>query len=119
MKTLTLRSEDLLSKWGFNDGEPPEALLDVLDAEGIAYPTDWHAILVQLVEENLLPVLDQRVEVVTLETNHNPIRADRVDGVELEDWTGAGDIVLSPESVDVPVERVLELVRQQLAGAKG
>lgn len=111
---LTLVSGCLLSKWGFNDGDEPDWLLDILDARGIEHPDDWHAILRRLVREDLLPALDQRVEVVDIDTIHNPIRAVTVDGVDVEDRWREDDpgVSLTPESVDVPVERVLGLIEE-------
>lgn len=110
---LRLPSACLLSKHGFNDGDVPDALLDVLDERGLPYPDGWHEALRVLVREHLLPVLDQRVEVVDVETNHNPIRAWTVDGVEVKDrWTAMFDAVrLTPEWVEVPVDRVIEVIQ--------
>ena len=107
---LRLFSDGLLSKWGFNDGDEPDWLLDYCDDHGLDYPDAWHAALRTLVHEHLLPALDQRVEVYDIETIHNPIRAAYVDGVKVSD-----DVVygrqdgpnLSPEWVEVPLDKVL------------
>ena len=109
--TLTLWSDGLLSKWGFNDGDEPDAYLDWCDEHGHPYPDDWHTVLRTLVRTRLAPALDQRVELVDIETNHNPIRAERVDGQDVTDlWrkTEPG-LTLSPESVEVPFADVLAL----------
>ncbi|MBC6458405.1 hypothetical protein [Actinomadura sp. HBU206391] len=117
MKALTLRSECLLSKWGFGDGDEPDALLDEMDARGMAYLTKepWHAVLCTLVRAHLLPALDQEVEVVEIETNHNPIRATRVDGIDVEDeWYKVDAAVrLTPDHVDVPIDVVFETIQRE------
>lgn len=118
MESLTLRSECLLSKWGFGDGHEPDELLDELDERDIPYPEDWHAVLRTLVTQHLVPALDQDVEVVEIETNHNPIRARTVDGVDVEDQWYEVDATtrLTPDHVDVPIDRVIDLIRRELEG---
>lgn len=110
MSDLVLTSASLLSKWGFNDGDEPDFLLDALDERGLDYPSDWHEALWKLVNEHLLPALDQHVELVRIATNHNPVRASIVDGVDVEgQWGRDATTRLSPESVSVPIERVIEV----------
>lgn len=107
--TLTLFADCLLSKWGFGDGDVPDAYLDWCDDNGHPYPGDWHTVLRTLVRTRLVPALHQRVEVVDIETSHNPIRAERVDGVDVRDWwrnTDSG-MTLTPECVEVPYAEVL------------
>lgn len=57
-KTVRLSGFDLLSKFGFNDGD---LMKD-------------HDTLVKAVREHLLPLLDPRVEIYEIGTSHNPIR---------------------------------------------
>ncbi|WP_327230819.1 hypothetical protein [Streptomyces murinus] len=109
---LTLFSSDLLSKWGFNDGDDPDDWLDYCEAHGIDYNTvDFP--LVALVRRYLLPVLDQDVTVVEIETIHNPIRAELVDGIDVtEAWYGRAEApTLTPEYVDVPMSEAAALAR--------
>ncbi|WP_119728350.1 hypothetical protein [Thermomonospora amylolytica] len=115
MDALVLSSECLLSKWGFWDGAEPDALLDLLDERGMDYPEDWTAVLRRLIREDLIPALDQRVEVVDIETCHNPIRARTVDGVDVVDqWTKVDtDVELTPETVAVPIARVLQVLEEE------
>ena len=109
--TLRLDAESLLSKWGFNDGDEPDSLLDYWDAHGIAHPDNWHQVLELLVRRHLLPVLDQRVEVGFVETNHNPVRAFAVDGVDVTDQhRGGSRTQLTPESVEVTMAEVMDAV---------
>lgn len=115
-----LTSSCLLSKWGFSDGTLDEDVNDWLDqhAPGIYPEVDDKTVIVDLVREYLLPVLDQDVEVVELQTSHNPIRAKRVDGVDVEEcWTStsAPEPTLTPEHVVVPMPAVLATIRRHLA----
>ncbi|WP_329311694.1 hypothetical protein [Streptomyces sp. NBC_01262] len=108
---ITLFSECLLSKWGFNDGADNESWLDWCEANGI----DYNAVdypLVELVQTYLIPALDQRVTVRLIQTSHNPIRVDTVDGIDVtEQWYdgSAPTTRLTPEHVDVPMSEVLRL----------
>lgn len=114
---LVLRSDGLLSKWGFNDGDEPDAYLDWCDDNGHPYPDDWDTVLRTLVRTRLAPALDQHVELVDIETLHNPIRAERVDGVDVTDlWYGSNaHVTLTPEDVEVPYADVLALYAQAAA----
>jgi hypothetical protein len=118
---LVLASRDLLSKYGFNDGDVPEELTDLMDDVGQP-PTGrvwdvWHDVLRQLVREHLLPVLEQSVEVVDIEDPHNPIRASKVDGADVTDeWSVTPPrVTLSPESVTVPYATVMDTIAERAA----
>lgn len=110
---VTLFSRSLLSKWGFNDGDTPAEWCDYCDDRGI----DWSQLefpLVDLVRRYLLPVIEQVITVVEIETSHNPIRVETVDGVDVtEAWYGrAPEPTLTPEYVDVPWAEVVRLARE-------
>lgn len=112
--TLYLASDGLLNKWGFNDGDEPDALLDYCEEHGIPYPTldGWKTTLRALVRERLVPALDQEVELVDVETCHNPIRARTVDGVDVtEHWTRdlPGCPTLTPDGVEIPIADVVRM----------
>jgi hypothetical protein len=64
-RTVVLRSEGLLNKWGFSDGDL------VADDTG-----SRHDLLVKLVKKHLLPLLPG-VDVDHIVTIHNPIRATK------------------------------------------
>lgn len=110
---IRLSSECLLSKWGFNDGDDPEPWLDWCDAHGVDY-NEIDYPLVALVRRYLLPVIEQDVTVVEIETIHNPVRLETIDGVDVtEAWYGrAPKPVLSPEYVDVPMTEVLKVAQE-------
>jgi hypothetical protein len=113
--TLPLWSSGLLSKFGFGDGDEPDAWLDWCDEQGVDYNApgwDWHATLRRLVREHLVPKLDQRVELVDIDTAHNPIRAEKVDGVEIDWYRDYPDDLLTPDVVEVPYSEVLRIARE-------
>jgi hypothetical protein len=112
--SVRLFSSGLLSKWGFNDGDAPDDWLDWIEQQGIDWRIggNWRdGILPALVRRYLVPELDQDVTLVDISTNHNPIRAGTVDGINVEDWwyeNGDGEPRLTPEYVEVPYEEVLK-----------
>ncbi|MFD5033637.1 hypothetical protein ACFWM0_25000 [Streptomyces sp. NPDC058405] len=112
--TVTLFSSSLLSKWGFNDGEPPEPWLDWCDAQGIDYNQIEYP-LARLVRDHLISVIEQHITVVDIETIHNPIRAETVDGADMtEVWFGrAPEPTLTPDAVDVPMAEVLRIALEE------
>lgn len=111
---LTLFADGLLSKWGFNDGDVPDDILDWLEAHGHGWRIEWHPVLKMLVERHLLPVLAQRVEIVNIGTNHNPVRAQTVDGTDVEGcWSGPQpEPTLTPEYVEIPMSEVAKIAAE-------
>lgn len=106
---LTLFSDSLLSKWGFNDGDCPGDVLDWLEANGYGWRIDWHSVLRKLVEDYLVPALDRKVELAYISTSHNPVRARAFDGQDVEEcWFGRQPCPeLIPEFVEIPMPVVL------------
>jgi hypothetical protein len=118
---VTLWTSGLLSKWGFNDGDMPDDVIDAWDEANSGSPwvrVDWHPILCRLVRERVLPALDQFVELVEIGTSHNPIRAQSVDGQDAERWwykVSADEPELTPDVVMVPMPDVLAMIRESIA----
>lgn len=109
--TLTLYAHGLCSKWGFNDGDEPDYLLDYWDEIGVDWTQfdGWHAVLRKLVRSHLVPALEaagHTVEVYDIETNHNPIRASRIDGQDVDDYASQPPVALRVDEVVVPYEDV-------------
>lgn len=105
--TLTLRAGCLCSKWGFNDGDMSYALVDYWAEIGVDYDAiEWHPALRKLVRDYLVPAMEAAghvVEVYDIETIHNPVRARRIDGHEVDDYGfDPAPVELRPESVTVP-----------------
>jgi hypothetical protein len=104
---IRLYSDGLLSKWGFGDGDClDEVLWDRCDELGLRADGDEHAVLIRAVREYLLPALAEHHDVVVFEidTIHNPIRADTIDGIEIPPFDSSFEMALTPEYVDVPFE---------------
>lgn len=106
-----LYASSLLSKWGFGDGDEPDHYLDWLDEHRLPHPADWHPVLRHLVRTRLLPLIVEDIEIYDIETNHNPIRAGKVNGVEIDDTRASNHGVLRDVAVDVPFEEVLDAQR--------
>jgi hypothetical protein len=107
---VILRADCLLSKWGFGDGDAPDHYLDWLDGRELPYPEGWHKILRHLVRTRLLPLVIEDIEVYDIETIHNPIRASRVNGVEIDDYAD-NDNVLRDLAVNITFEDVYDAQR--------
>lgn len=110
---ITLFSSGLLSKWGFGDGNDPDEWWDYCEANGID-PARADFPLEEIVRRHLVPKLDQAVTVVHIETSHNPIRAQTVDGVDVtEVWSGrAPEPALTPEYVQVSLGEAVKIARE-------
>lgn len=132
--SLVLVSDGLLSKWGFNDGNPFEditawfhdqhstGLMRYCDCPTFDLGVSDDDLLRTLVRRYLLPALDQRVEVYDVETSHNPIRASTVDGVPVPDEVMYGRTdgpSLTPECVEIPYDAVLAVVAELKTSGAG
>lgn len=109
---IRLPAWGLLSKYGFGDGDVPDAYLDWLDERELPYPKNWHALLRVLVRERLMPLLaGHAIELVEITTIHNPIRAARVDGRPVDDLSAApwDDGLLPDVDAAISFEDVYEL----------
>lgn len=104
---VILHADGLLSKWGFGDGDAPDHYLDWLDDQHLPYPEDWHAVLRHLVRTRLLPLIVEDIEVYDIATNHNPIRASKVNGVEIDDFAD-NDNVLRDLAVNITFSAVYD-----------
>lgn len=106
-------TEGLLSKWGFGDGD----MLDELcwsfeDDHGIDVSGQW--LLKEAVKRFVVPQIQETLEVVEIETIHNPIRTQTVNGQKV-DWFNRNDEPqpeLHPEVVNVPVSDLLALAKE-------
>lgn len=108
---LKLVTDDLLSKWGFEDGD---LLMEFMIANGYdCRKQSHHAFLVAVVRRFVLPRLEQRVEVHVIGTHHNPIRAVTVDGEAVDDMNPqANPTRLRPAEVVVSHDELTRVARE-------
>lgn len=111
---FTLDAESLLSKWGFGDGD---ALSDWWwDNYEEDAPFDDHEVLYELVIAYLAPAIQDSardVEIVRVETIHNPVRASTLDGVQVDHYSSRAWHIDPPISVQV-TRRQIENVAAEL-----
>jgi len=116
MTNLILRADGLLSKWGFRDGDVlSEYLYENMTEynEYTAVVKDHHA-LEELVKRYLLPKLKKKVEIQFIETIHNPVRAEMIDGIYYTnhyDWDD--EHLLGDISVEITPEQIQEVMQMK------
>ena len=111
MKSINLNSNNLFHKWGFGDGD---VLYDWWwDNYDDSPPVDKHDLLYDLVVRYLVPELEKAghtLDVIRIHTNHNPVRAETLDGVEV-DWYSETWELIEPEiSVEITEVQIKEAV---------
>lgn len=117
---MIFKTAGLLSKWGFEDGDQIDGLLDWAgykdsdptlltqrDEYGVVYGFN-HLVLFTVVAAHIVPALDQKVELGLYRTMHNPVCATRVDSKAVDDER---DGELTPAEVEVPDETILAIAR--------
>lgn len=104
---FTLDADGLLSKWGFGDGDAlSDWWWDNFDEDT---PFDDREVLHALVLAFLVPAIHdaaREVEIVHVETIHNPVRADTLDGHQVNHYSQ------SPVSLDPPI--AVQVTRAQI-----
>lgn len=106
-------TEALLSKWGFDDGDLlGEMLLEKLGED--YFKLDQKEILFEVVRDHIVPKISNNIEIYYINTCHNPVRADKVDGIRVND-TGDNDISIVPEKIEVEDNIILEIANTHLA----
>ena len=110
--SIRFYTSGLLSKWGFDDGE---LLIDLLLDHG--FTGSRGQVLAETVIQHVIPVLDQKeIELIKVHdwnwSCHNPIRAERVNGVEVDDLEYKPNPTLTPEFIDIEEEAILTIARR-------
>lgn len=108
--TVRFYTNGLCSKFGFNDGDLLEDVIEDLN-DGVFIPALNHRVLAAVVKEFVIPKLDQNVEIMEVETIHNPIRVSKINGVELT--YNQGDPTLTPEYIDVSKDAIIKIVTRE------
>lgn len=108
---ITLDADNLTHKWGFGDGDMlTDWYWDVYDEP---CHVDEDELLMDLVRKFLLPELEKSgytVELVRIWTNHNPIRAEKVNGEEMDWYREEWEFFKPTIRVDVTKEQIEEMV---------
>jgi hypothetical protein len=107
-------ADDLLSKWGFGDGD---RLSDFMYENNSKFESkvDSHKLLEELVKIYLLPKLKDKVEIFYVQSNHNPVRAEMINGVyytnhyEHDDHGLLGDV-----AVELTLEEIEAVAQNNL-----
>jgi len=98
--------ENLLSKWGFEDGE---ILHDLIHKENI--DVDPHDVLCAVVKELVIPKTQDKIEVYTVSTCHNPIRASSVNGQQVFS-TLPNNVDFNIDFVDIEDEEIIKIAKR-------
>ena len=107
-QSLILHASGLLSKWGFGDGDVlAQWWWDVYDEEP---SKNDHDLLYALVTQYLLPALRKEgndVQVYRIHTNHNPVRAEYLNGRHLQDLLGGTYVTLTKAEVETITKAIV------------
>jgi hypothetical protein len=114
-KGYTLRAECLASKWGFGDGDGLQDYCYDLKDDGLIPDTpDRDGFLYAVVVKFLVPELERRgikADIVKIGSCHNPVRADMVNGQEVDHFNGPCPECLRDIEVLVPDNELIELAK--------
>jgi len=109
-KKIRFCTDSLLSKWGFCDGDKLEDLFFSNINKFNNKSMGEHDLLVLTVKKFIIPKIKNNIEIEEIITNHNPIRASKVDNKNI-DWFNDTDIKLEPEYIDVNIEEIINLMK--------
>ena len=112
MKDFALHDANLYHKWGFGDGDALEDWWwEIYDVP----PTvDLDDVLWDLVKEYLVPAIEEAghtIEVIRIVTNHNPVRAETLDGKKVDWYSEDWELLDPPISLNITkgqIDRIIE-----------
>lgn len=111
---MVFYTEGFLSKWGLQDGD----ILDDLLFEEFGFIEDLdfeHDVLIEVVENHVLPKIENKFEYLIIGSIHNPIRFDVVDGKEVDNYNSEKNSVeIRPEKVEVADYVIIDIARKRL-----
>lgn len=115
-KTVRLYADGLLSKWGFEDGDLlVDPVGDWRAVSGAA--VDYRDVLVATVKYYLVPELSETLDIAVYGGVHNPIRAESVNGLEINHQDPRLSYPWSVQYVDVTYRQIWD-VCNEITGAK-
>lgn len=111
-RTLFLDADNLAHKWGFSDG----AIIDDWwwEVYDDVPSVDAHDLLFDLVKDFLLPELEKQgyvVELTRIHTNHNPVRAEKVNGEEVDWYEKKWEYFIPTVTVEITKEQLEEYLK--------
>lgn len=112
MSKFVMHADDLLSKWGFGDGD---RLSDFLydNNSKFEHKVNSHKLLEELVKRYLLPVLKDKVEISYMSTIHNPVRAEMINGKYYHNYYEYDDDgLLGDTSVELTLKEIEYVIRE-------
>lgn len=112
MSVFIMYANDLLSKWGFGDGDRLSDFLYENNSK-FGYKVDTHKLLEELVKRYLLPKIDKKVEIFYITTNHNPVRAEMIDGKYYQNhYEHDDEDLLGDVSIELTLEEVEAVAKE-------
>lgn len=107
-----LDADNLFHKWGFGDGDTfDDWWWEVYDDSP---PKNSDDVLEKLVRVYLVPLIEEAghtIEIIRIGTNHNPIRAEKLDGEQVDWYNSEWEIFKPTISVMVTKEQVEEIIK--------
>lgn len=108
MKQISIKTDGFLSKWGFHDGDIFD---DFLEDHGETCAMGYaHKFLERVLKELVIPKIKNKIEIVFIETIHNPVRAEKVDGKEVNWYRENPDITIDPEFIILTEDELVKLL---------
>lgn len=115
MSKFTMYANDLLSKWGFGDGDRLGDFMYENNSK-FEYKVNDHKLLEELVKRYLLPKLEKKVEIFYIETIHNPVRAEMIDGKYYQNhYEHDDEDLLGDVSVELSLEEIEAVAKEMVA----
>lgn len=111
IKYFRFYTTELLSKWGFGDGD---AIGDFLYENGLKSSLNKHELLIKIYRKFVEPNIDQDIVIQTIGTTHNPLRASLVDGVVVDWYDPNFFLKIDPEYIDVSIDDIGTLTQLTL-----
>lgn len=98
------------SKWGFEDGDQLlDWWWDKVDEGLLPDEPGGRALLLEVLERLVIPAIENDVATYRIATIHNPVRASKVDGVEVDCMDPSADYGIRPDFVTVDDETLLTI----------
>jgi hypothetical protein len=113
---VRLYLKDLLSKWGFSDGDQVSDWIFEKNPDlSLSLSIEQKKkVLITAVERFLIPELKKNYRDVKYTTKgliHNPIRLTELDDLEIN-WMKVKDYEIIPEYIDIPDSEIFKIIKE-------